>query len=75
MKKIILLIISIFILTQNLVANEQETLKINFLNKIDEVNVSDIMEMAQKYFQKDKLALTAIGQFSNNKLVEKLSLF
>ena len=37
MKKIILTIISLFIISQNLMANEQTILKNHFLNKIDEV--------------------------------------
>ena len=49
MKRIILLVISIFVLTQNLVANEQQNLKTHFLNKIDEV----IIVVKNKALSKD----------------------
>ena len=49
MKKIILLIVSMFILTQNIMANEQQNLKTHFLNKIDEV----IMVVKNKALSKD----------------------
>lgn len=37
MKKILLMLLSLFVINTSLVANEKENLKVNFLNKIDEV--------------------------------------
>ena len=73
MKKLIFLIISISILAQNIIANEQQILKRDFLNKIDEV--ISIVENKQltKENRNDKIVniLTPMFDFE---LMAKLSL-
>jgi len=73
MKKTILTLISLFFLTQNVVANEQNTLKEHFLNKIDEVIVvveNSSIEKEERNSQIVKI-LTPMFDFE---LMAKLSL-
>jgi phospholipid transport system substrate-binding protein len=74
-KKLILLILSIFVLMQNLNANEQQNLKTNFLNKIDEVVIvvknkalskndrnSNIVEVLTPMFDFELMAKLSLGR-------------
>jgi len=73
MKKIILLIVSLFILSQNLVASEQTILKDHFLNKIEEVIVIVKDKTLEKTLRNSKIvkSLTPMFDFT---LMAKLSL-
>ena len=73
MKKIIFVLVSLFILTQNLVANEQTILKDHFLNKINEVIVIVKDKNIEKEIRNSKIveALTPMFDFT---LMAKLSL-
>ncbi|MEA2016969.1 MAG: ABC transporter substrate-binding protein [Campylobacterota bacterium] len=75
MKRIILLIVGIFLLTQNLSANEQQTLKTHFLNSIDEVIIvvqnkalskddrnSNIVEVLTPMFDFELMAKLSLGK-------------
>ncbi|MGK0256290.1 MAG: phospholipid transport system substrate-binding protein [Arcobacteraceae bacterium] len=74
MKKMILTIVSLFIFTQTLVANEQKTLENHFLNKIDEVVLivkdksldkttrnSDIINVLTPMFDFELMAKLSLG--------------
>jgi phospholipid transport system substrate-binding protein len=73
MKKIVLVIVSLFIFTQNMMANEQEILKKHFLNKIDEVILIVENKTLDKTKRNSKIvdALTPVFDFE---LMAKLSL-
>lgn len=73
MKKIILVIASLFIFTQSLIANEQTILKDHFLNKIDEVVTIVKDKTLEKTMRNSKIIeiLTPMFDFT---LMAKLSL-
>ncbi|MGB3750298.1 MAG: ABC transporter substrate-binding protein [Arcobacteraceae bacterium] len=73
MKKTILLLISLFILAQNVAANEQDALKENFLKKIDDVIVVVENSSIEKEERNSKIVeiLTPMFDFE---LMAKLSL-
>jgi len=73
MKKIIFLLASLFILSQNLVASEQTILKDHFLNKIDEVIEIVKDKTLEKTLRNSKIveSLTPMFDFT---LMAKLSL-
>jgi len=73
MKKIYLVIISLFILSQNLVANEQLILKEHFLNKINEVIVIVKNKTLDKELRNSKIVNTLTPMFDFT-LMAKLSL-
>lgn len=73
MKKVLLALVSLFIFTQNLVANEQTILKNHFLNKIEEVIVIVKDTSLDKTKRNSKIveSLTPMFDFT---LMAKLSL-
>jgi len=73
MKKIILVLVSLFIFSQNLVANEQTILKDHFLNKIDDVITIVKDKTLEKTIRNGKIveSLTPMFDFT---LMAKLSL-
>jgi len=73
MKKIYLVIISLFILSQNLVANEQLIVKEHFLNKINEVIVIVKNKTLDKELRNSKIVNTLTPMFDFT-LMAKLSL-
>ena len=54
----------------NILDREIETLD-DYLKKIDEVNVTDVQEVAKTLFQKQRLNLQVIGPFKDNSIFEK----
>lgn len=73
MKKIILVLLSLFIFTQSLVANEQTILKDHFLNKINEVIVIVRDKTLEKEMRNGKIVETLTPMFDFT-LMAKLSL-
>ena len=73
MKKLILVITSLFILTQSLAANEQTILKDHFLNKIDEVILIVKDKTLEKPMRNSKIVETLTPMFDFT-LMAKLSL-
>lgn len=73
MKKIILVLLSLFIFTQSLIANEQTILKDHFLNKINEVILIVKDKTLEKTLRNSKIveSLTPMFDFT---LMAKLSL-
>jgi phospholipid transport system substrate-binding protein len=73
MKKIVLLIVGLFILSQNLVANEQNILKNHFLTKINDVIVIVKNTTLDKTMRNSKIVETLTPMF-DFALMAKLSL-
>ena len=73
MNKIILVLVSLFIFTQNLVANEQTILKDHFLNKIEDVIVIVKDKTLEKTMRNSKIVETLTPMFDFT-LMAKLSL-